>query len=65
MLAGEVVVAGIEQDALLAAGVIDDGGAEFAAVCDIDDERADGVGAVIDSEGEGHGRKSYAGGCGV
>jgi hypothetical protein len=41
MLAGEVVVAGIEEDALLAAGVVYDGGAEFASVAGVDDEGAD------------------------
>jgi hypothetical protein len=54
VLAGEVVVAGIEQDTVFAGGIVDDGGAEFAAVANIDYEGADGVGSVINSESEGH-----------
>ena len=52
ILAGEVVVLGIEEDALRAAGVVDDAGAELGAVAGADDEGADGVGAVINAEGE-------------
>ena len=41
MLAREVVVAGVEQHALAAAGVVDDAAAELAAVGAANDQGAD------------------------
>jgi hypothetical protein len=41
ILAGEVMVLWIKQDALLARRIVDDAGAEFCAVCTTHDERAD------------------------
>ena len=52
MLAGEVVVLGIEQHALVAAGITEHRGAELRAVSAAHHESADRVCAVIDSEGE-------------
>ena len=52
MLAREVVIACVEQDALLAGGIIDDTGAELGAVRATHDERTNRVGAVVDAEGE-------------
>jgi hypothetical protein len=47
----------VQQNALLAGGVIDDCRAEFPSVADIDNERPDRIGSIINSEGEGHGRE--------
>jgi transcription antitermination factor NusA-like protein len=52
MLAREMVVPRIEQDALLAARVIHDAGAKFRAVGTTHDERAHRIGAIINSKGE-------------
>ena len=49
MLAGEIVVFGIEEDALLAARVIHNMAAHFLAVGTPDDEAAHRVGAVVNS----------------
>ncbi len=46
-LAGEAMVAVIEQDALRAAGIVDDAGAELRAVGAAHDQRAHRVGAKI------------------
>jgi hypothetical protein len=54
MLPRQVGVARIEQDALLAGRIIDDRGAEFPSIAHIDDEGADGVGSIINTEGEWH-----------
>ena len=51
VLAGDVGVFRIEQDAHLAAGVVEDGGADFCAVFEVDEEGAAGVRAVVDAEG--------------
>jgi hypothetical protein len=53
MLAREVVIALVEQHAFGPARIADDRGAEFGAVESPHDERADGVGAVVDADGEG------------
>ena len=52
MLAREVVVFRVEQNALFAAGIIHNAGAEFRAVGATHDQRAHRVGAVINAEGE-------------
>ena len=57
MLAGQVMVARIEQDAVFTAGVIHDAAAKLVAVAGVHDEGAHRVGAEIDSDGErGHAR---------
>ena len=50
MLPGEVGVAR-QDDALRAVLVIPDGGRHLAPVGDVDDEGADGVGAVVEADG--------------
>ena len=52
MLAGQVVIFGVEQDALPAGRVVRDAAAEFRPVRTTDHERARRVGAVIEAEGE-------------
>jgi len=52
MLAREMVVPWIEQDALLSARVIHDAGSEFRAVGATHDERPHRIGAIINSKGE-------------
>ncbi len=55
-LAGNIVVLRIEQNALMPTGVGHDAGAEFLAVGTAHNERAGGVGAVIEAESEAHRR---------
>ena len=54
MLPGEKVIAGIKQDALNAARVLDDGAARLPAVRAIDYQSPDGICAEIYAKGEGH-----------
>src|SRR5262249_8270720 len=56
MLAGEIVIPGVEQDPLVTGGIVDDTGAELRAVGAAHHERAHRVGAIIDAEGE-HGKR--------
>jgi hypothetical protein len=49
VLPGEVVVLRVEQDALLAGGIINDAGAKLHAVRAADDKGAHRVGAIIDA----------------
>jgi len=51
MLAGEVVILGVEKDTLLAGGVVDDAGADLRAIGAAHEQRANRVCAVIDTEG--------------
>ena len=51
MLPREVGFACIEQDPGVAMGVGGDAGADFVAVRGADDERANGIGAVVESNG--------------
>ena len=46
-LAGDVVVLGIKENALVSAGVVDDIGTKFLAVGAAHNESASGVGAVV------------------
>ena len=50
VLAGQVRVLRIEEDAGLAARVVEDGRSDLVPVADIDDEGPDGVGAEIEAE---------------
>ena len=52
VLPRQMVVLGIEQDALPAAGIVDDATAEFRAVRATHDQRAHRVGAEVDAERE-------------
>ena len=52
ILAREMRVARVEQDALLARGVVEDRGAQLAAVRGVHDERAHGARAVVDPDRE-------------
>lgn len=64
VLAGDVGVGGIEEDTHVTAGIGEDGGAEFGAVGEVDEEGAAGVGAVVDSESvHGAGRRGWGCGC--
>jgi hypothetical protein len=60
ILAGDVGILGIEENAHLTAGIREDGGTEFRAVGEVDEKRAAGVGAVVDAEGvHGAGRRGW------
>jgi hypothetical protein len=52
MLAGKVVIPAVEHDALISGRIINRAGAEFLAIATAHDQRADGVCAVINSEGK-------------
>jgi len=54
MLAGQMVVGGIQQDALVAARIIDDAGAGFPTIRAIDDHCARRIRSVVKSDGVGH-----------
>ena len=63
ILAREMGVAGIEEDALSAALVVGDAGAQLRAILAADDERASRVRSKINSEGEGHRGETRVEGC--
>ncbi len=49
ILPRDLMIVGVEQNALIAAGVVDDAAADLGAVRAADDERAHRVGAEIDA----------------
>jgi len=64
VLAREQVVGGVENDALFAGRVVEDGAGEFAAVGAVHDECAGGVRAVVETDGVGGVRGKDKGGAG-
>ncbi len=56
-----MVVLGIQQHALVAAGIVDDARAELGAVLAADDEGANRVGAVINADGKHGGEEDLTG----
>ena len=55
VLPRQKMVPGVEQDALLAARIVNDTGAEFRTVSAAHDQRAHGIRSVVEAKGESHG----------
>jgi len=50
VLPGQIVIAGIEDDALVPSGIVEDRRADRTAIAAVHDDGADGIGAVVDAD---------------